>query len=176
MKIINGKFSVVLFVVFALQFGAALSSNGDSVFGKIGTVQYPCPNVGYRRLPHTNSCDKYVQCLGTNAYVVNCGSGLHFSTHDDQCMSPELAGCNIDRMPCPQYNDHKNPVYLTSNKNCNLYYLCYNSVPVPFTCAQDLLFDPFHWQCRKPDETICDVRYHLNYKFLFNNSKLFHLE
>ncbi|GAB0098655.1 hypothetical protein DMENIID0001_144240 [Sergentomyia squamirostris] len=145
------------FVIVSLLIGVVLThDDSDSTFGRIGSVQYPCPNVGYRRLPHTSSCDKYVQCLGEEAYVVKCARGLHFNTLEMKCMEPEQAACTVDRQPCPLYNDHKNPVYLTSNSDCNSYFLCYNNVPVSFKCAEGLHFDPFAWQCRHPDISLCD--------------------
>lgn len=120
---------------------------------EITSTIYPCPPFGLSRLPHSTSCDKYVQCFAGEAVVQECGTGLHYNTTAEKCMDSSIADCY--RTVCPLYNDPEGLVYLPDYLDCEKYYLCYDNEPKPYRCADGLHWDEENQYCTSPAEAAC---------------------
>lgn len=117
------------------------------------TTQYPCPPFGLTRLPHSTSCEKYIQCFAGEAVERECGPDLHYNAEKENCMEPNLASCY--RPQCPLYNDPANLVYIADYLECDKYYLCYNNEPYQYRCAEGLHWDEDNEVCTSPAEAEC---------------------
>jgi hypothetical protein len=84
------------------------------------TGVYVCPSMGLSSLPHRNSCSKYIICINGQQIERECFNGLHWSTHWEQCMTPELAQCSLNIMRCPPQNN--NLVFFPSQQSCSRYF------------------------------------------------------
>lgn len=117
------------------------------------TAIYPCPPFGLYRLPHTRSCEKYIQCFAGEAVERDCGPGLEYSQSAEKCMEPALAQCY--RTSCPLYNDPAQLVYMPDLLECDKYYLCHDNEPIPYRCAEGLHWDEVREYCTSPAEAEC---------------------
>uniref|UniRef100_A0A1B0DLW1 Chitin-binding type-2 domain-containing protein n=1 Tax=Phlebotomus papatasi TaxID=29031 RepID=A0A1B0DLW1_PHLPP len=119
------------------------------------SVIYPCPETGIARLPHATSCTRYIQCISGIPVVRHCAEGLRFSTINDRCRTPDVAGCGHDEFLCPLFDDPENLVYLSDNENCSIYFLCHNGVPERFECDPGLQWNIRDQKCDFPDRANC---------------------
>ncbi|XP_055685508.1 protein obstructor-E-like [Lutzomyia longipalpis] len=119
------------------------------------TVIYPCPELGLARLPHATSCTKYVQCISGIHVIHECAEGLRYSSFNNRCRLPNLAGCGHDEFLCPLFHDPENLVYLADNDDCAVYYLCYNGVPQRFDCDEGLHWNVRDRKCDFPERANC---------------------
>lgn len=139
-----------LFVSIALV--AALV--GLSTANRVLTNVYPCPHSGTTRLAHASSCSQFVQCVNGVAVEEECADGLFFSAESQQCTTPQLANCGVERKPCPAWTDPADLVYLTDGRNCNNYFLCFDGQPQSMQCASGLTFNSNTNKC---DAQQCSV-------------------
>ena len=117
------------------------------------SVIYPCPPFGLALLPHSTSCDKYIQCFAGVAVERDCGPGLHYNQTQEKCIDMSKADCY--RNSCPLFNDPENLVYLPDYTDCTKYYLCYNNEPKAYHCAEGLHWSEEDQHCTTPALANC---------------------
>lgn len=139
-----------LFLTVALA--AALV--GLTTANRILTDVYPCPHSGTTRLAHASSCSQFVQCVNGVAVEESCADGLFFGAERQQCTTPQLANCSVERKPCPAWTDPTDLVYLTNGRDCNNYFMCFDGEPTSMQCASGLTFNANTNQC---DAKVCSV-------------------
>lgn len=108
---------------------------------------YPCPHSGTTRLPHSSSCNKYVQCVNGFAVEEDCARGLFFSPDQQMCTPEWQANCVVEQSPCPTWTDPENLVFLSNGMQCSQYFMCYNGQPIVMQCASGLTFNSSTNQC-----------------------------
>lgn len=108
---------------------------------------YPCPHSGTTRLPHSSSCDKFVQCVNGYAVEEDCAKGLFFSQERQMCTPEWQANCVVEQSPCPTWTDPENLVFLSNGMQCDRYFMCFNGKPIEMQCASGLTFNSRTNQC-----------------------------
>jgi hypothetical protein len=81
-----------------------------------------CPKDGLSAIPHPESCSKYFICFDGESIERECFDGLHWNNEEQQCMQPELAGCqqiNDDAYKCPATNTPGEIVFIPSAESCS---------------------------------------------------------
>lgn len=114
-----------------------------------------CPDEGIKSISHPDNCEKYVLCVGGTRIKRNCAPGLHFSRSLRNCVQPEIAECEVQKLSCPKEDDWDNIVFLPNKEDCTMYYVCFGGDPIPLSCGN------LHWSvddqaCMPPEEAGCE--------------------
>lgn len=108
---------------------------------------------------HPLYCDRYFLCFWGVLNQRFCAPGLHYNRITTQCMSPNLANCEIDTgIYCPEVDDPNVLVFLSDFNDCGSYFLCYNGNPISRSCAEGFWWDMYDQWCTTPDIVRCDPR------------------
>lgn len=87
----------------------------------------------------------------------SCDAGLHFSSFESRCISPEKAECNVDRAICGNEGTPWSPKFVANSRDCGNYFLCLGTTSVSMRCAPGLQFDnEFNW-CDMEETVNCTV-------------------
>ncbi|KAL5290926.1 hypothetical protein ACFFRR_010364 [Megaselia abdita] len=79
-------------------------------------------------------------------------------TNDFRTSSPTAEGSTtkiVELQECPQGNEKV--TFLASKKSCEDFYFCFNGVPLPMQCADDLYFNPAKGKCDFKGNVKCTV-------------------
>ncbi|KAJ8714657.1 hypothetical protein PYW07_002882 [Mythimna separata] len=116
---------------------------------------------------HEN-CDQYYICSGGVPVSRPCNDGLFYNPNNQRCdwpsnvvcgdrIVPDDCACNPRNAPalCAKPgSDGK----LIAHENCNQFYICAHSVPVPQSCPASLLYNPDKELCDWPRSVNCEAR------------------
>lgn len=124
--------------------------------------QAPTPNCDPNTVSwhhHPWYCDRYFLCFWGVTNERFCAPGLHYNRFTTQCMSPELARCEIDtEIYCPEEDDPNTLQFRSDWQDCASYFLCFNGNPISRTCGPDFWWDMYDNWCTTPDLVRCDPR------------------
>ncbi|XP_013789079.1 protein obstructor-E-like [Limulus polyphemus] len=113
---------------------------------------YTCPEL-YGFFPHLTHCDRYWSCDNGTATQKLCGNGLVFDPFDkltENCAYAYTVNCG-DRteLEPPISTPHCPRLYgvFGDEKDCKVFYSCWNGEGSRYECPPGLAYDPDHRVC-----------------------------
>lgn len=128
--------------------------DAECLFGG-GEKVWSCPDDGsFGFIPNTEDCQRYYICLGGNQLPMACGSGLHWSTAENQCMDEDEAECQFESSHefCPETGIDN----ISHPDSCDMYILCLNGLEIEMHCAPGFHFSREFGSCVHPLLANCE--------------------
>lgn len=109
-------------------------------------------------LPDPENCNSFYLCSNEHKFVLLCPPGLHFSEKRNQCETPELADCRIEReiVDC-SIDDPDNLVFFPSKRSCSTYFICFLGESFKMSCGEDLYWDQKRFVCDHQEKVDCVI-------------------
>ncbi|XP_025154073.1 mucin-2-like isoform X2 [Harpegnathos saltator] len=108
------------------------------------------------QVPHEFDCSSYYMCKNGHTILKRCRNGLHYNPLIGVCDFPNNVNCSSsgksDLYKCPETGVGKVP----HEKDCKLYYDCYDGEKTLRKCRHDLHFNPILKVCDFPENYPCE--------------------